>query len=303
MLAAMRVLIVGCGYVGFPLGAELARLGHEVFGLRRSAEGAAGLAAAGVTPLTGDITNPAALARLPGPFDWVVDAVSSSRGDAEAYRRVFLDGTRHLLDALADAPPRKFVFTSSTSVYAQSDGSTVDESAATEPTSETGRVLVQAEQMVMQAWRVRKFPAVVLRLAGIYGPGRGHLFKQFLSGEARIEGDGARFINMVHVEDAAGAVMTALERAQPGGVYNVADDAPVSERAFFEWIAGELGRAMPPAAAEAGRVPRKRAVTHKRVSNAKLKSAGWRLKFPTFREGYAREIGTHRDTESRQPIR
>lgn len=76
----MRVLIVGCGYVGLPLGAELVRLGHEVFGLRRSPAGAAELTAAGLHPLVADITQPADLAALPGPFDWVVNTVSSSKG-------------------------------------------------------------------------------------------------------------------------------------------------------------------------------------------------------------------------------
>jgi len=295
----MRVLIVGCGYLGLPLGAELSRLGHEVFGVRRSAEGAGELTAAGITPLAADVTKPSELALLPWPFDWVVNAVSSTRGGVEDYRQVYLEGTRNLLHALAASPPRKFVFTSSTSVYAQADGSEVDESSATEPGSETSRVLVETEQLLLEAFRERRFPAVILRVAGIYGPGRGQLFKQFLRGEARLEGDGSRLINMIHVEDVAGAVIAALEHGHAGEVYNVADDEAVSHAGFFRWVSAQLGRPMPPAATGMEAAPRKRGVTNKRVLNSKLKAAGWRLKHPTFREGYASEMRRHGDAGTR----
>ena len=86
----MRVLIVGCGYVGVPLGAEMVRLGHEVYGVRRTREGEAELAAAGIKLVTADVTKPAELAQLPGPFDWVVNCVSSSKGGVEEYREVYL---------------------------------------------------------------------------------------------------------------------------------------------------------------------------------------------------------------------
>src|SRR5262249_7296633 len=114
---AMRVLIVGCGYVGLPLGAELIKQGHEVYGVRRSAHAEAALTAAGIKPLVADITRRDDLARLPGPFDAVVNCVSSNRGGLPEYRQVFLDGTRHLIDWLAPMPPTKFIYTSSTSVY------------------------------------------------------------------------------------------------------------------------------------------------------------------------------------------
>src|SRR5580698_6115534 len=147
----MRVLIVGCGYVGVPLGAELAKQGHEVYGVRRTAEGAADLRAAGIQPLTADVTKASDLAALPGPFDWVVNCVSSTRGGAEEYRAVYLQGTRNLVEWLAAAPPKKFVYTSSTSVYGQTDGSSVKESSPAEPASETARVLVETENVLLTA--------------------------------------------------------------------------------------------------------------------------------------------------------
>ena len=94
----MRVLIVGCGYVGLPLGAELVKLGHEVFGLRRSAGADANLKTAGITPLHADITQPETLATLPTGFGWVVNCAASAGGDVDAYRRLYLQGTRNLIE-------------------------------------------------------------------------------------------------------------------------------------------------------------------------------------------------------------
>src|SRR5438309_1980186 len=112
----MRVLIVGCGYVGLPLGAELVRRGHEVFGLRRSAGTEVDLQTRGIHPLVADVTNPESLAQLPAPFDWVVNTVSSTKGGLEEYRQVYFNGTRNLIAWLEPRPPKKFVYTSSTSV-------------------------------------------------------------------------------------------------------------------------------------------------------------------------------------------
>ena len=102
----MRVLIFGCGYVGLPLGAELARLGHEVFGLTRSGRRDAELRACGVEPLTADITRSDEPDALPRMLDWVVNTVSSNRGGLEDYRKVYLGGTRNLLAWLGAAPPK-----------------------------------------------------------------------------------------------------------------------------------------------------------------------------------------------------
>jgi len=286
---AMRVLIVGCGYVGLPLGAELVRQGHEVFGMRRTAEGDAELKAAGIQPVAADVTKPADLARLPGPFDWVVNCVSSSKGGVEEYREVYLQGTRNLMEWLVAAPPKKFVYTSSTSVYGQTDGSQVKESSPAEPAGETGRVLVETEKVLLEA--AKKIPVVILRVAGIYGPERGHLFLQYLKNEARIPGQGERIINMVHLDDVVGAVMTALKNGRAGEIYNVVDDEPVALIHFFRWLSETLGKWMPPFAMEEEAAERKRALTNKKVQNRRLKmELGYQFKYPNFRKGYTAEI-------------
>ena len=286
----MRVLIVGCGYVGRPLGAELVRQGHEVFGVRRSAAASAELAAVGIRPLAADVTDAATLAALPAPFDWVVNCVSSAGGGADDYRRVYLEGTQTLLRWLADRPPRKFVYTSSTSVYGQTDGALVKETAPTEPLLETGRILVETEDVLLEAARQRGFPAVILRAAGIYGPGRGHLLKQFLKNEARLDGTGERYLNMIHRDDVVGAIIAALQGARPGEVFNVVDDEPVTQATCLRWLAEELGKDPPPSA-PAPEAARKRGGTNKKVSNRKLKmELGCQLKYPNFRKGFSAEI-------------
>ncbi len=287
----MRVLIVGCGYVGLPLVAELVKQGHEVVGLRRSTGTEADFKAVGIKPLTGDITKAERLAQLPGGYDWVVSCVSASGGGEEEYREIYLQGTRNLVEWLGAAPPKKFVYTSSTSVYGQNDGSLVKESSVTEPAVETGKILVETEQVLLEAARQRKFPAVILRLAGIYGPDRGYWFKQYLSNDARIEGNGSHILNMIHRDDVVGAIIAALKSGRPGEVYNAVDDEPVTQLGFFQWLSGPLGKELPPSAPENAEVVRKRGVTNKKVSNRRLKmELGYQFKYPTFRQGYTAEL-------------
>ena len=286
----MKCLIVGCGYVGLPLGVELVRQGHEVFGLRRSPAAETELKAAGIQPLFGDVTRPETLATLPRAFDWVVNCVAAG-GDAENYRQVYLQGTRNLMEWLAPNPPKKFVYTSSTSVYGQTDGSQVKESSPTEPLVETAKVLVETEKVLLAAATDRKVPAVILRVAGIYGPDRGHAFKQFLKNEARIEGDGSRVMNMIHRDDLVSCIIAALKSGRAGEIYNAVDDEPVSQMTFFQWLAGTVGKYPPPSEPENPVENRKRGVTNKRVSNRRLKmELGCQFKYPNFRKGYSAEI-------------
>jgi nucleoside-diphosphate-sugar epimerase len=285
----MRVLIIGCGYVGLPLAVQLARQGHEVFGLRRSAENDHAMIAGGIKPLHGDVSKRDDLEKIPLPFDWVVNLVSSGKGGIEEYREFYFEGARNVVDWLRQNPPKKFVYASSTSVYGQSDASLVKESSPTEPESETSKVLVETESFLLKAFAEHKFPAVILRVAGIYGPDRGHLFLQYMRNEAKIPGKGERFINMIHLDDLVGVVIAALKNGRPGEIYNAVDDEPVAHIHFFRWLSETLGKWMPPFAPEED--GRKRGVTNKKVSNRKLKmELGYQFKHPTFRQGYTAEI-------------
>jgi nucleoside-diphosphate-sugar epimerase len=302
----VRVLIIGCGYVGLPLGAELALRCHEVFGLRRNRSAAAELENAGIKPLFADITKSGELANLPRDFDWVVNCVASSGGGADEYRSVYLQGMRNVIEWLAPAKeirPRnagspRFVYTNSTSVYAQNDGSVVDEASPTKPTAETAQILLETERALLTAAHQRNFPAMILRVAAIYGPGRGYWFKQFVNGEARLEGKGERILNMIHRDDVVGCIIAALENGTPDNIYNAVDDEPVSQFDFFSWLATNLGRPMPDSASENAEATRKRGATNKMVSNRKLKTdLGYRFKYPTYRDGYTAEVQRQRTTQ------
>ena len=289
MSRSRRVLIMGCGYVGEALAQRLSSAGHTVFGLRRSPPDPG--TELPYVPLIGDLTRPESWSHLPGPFDWVANCVSSSRGGVAEYRQVYLEGNRNLLEWLRSHPVSAFAYTSSTSVYGQTDGSWVDETAPTQPGTETGQCLVETEQLLLTAAQEHGIPVRILRVAGIYGPGRGHLFQQFLRGEARLQDQGQRFLNMIHREDVASALEASLERGHSGEVYNACDLEPVTQRDFLQWLADQTGRPLPPPA-EPGTGPvRKRGVTHKRVSAAKLRQeTNWTPRFPTFREGYAEAL-------------
>jgi nucleoside-diphosphate-sugar epimerase len=279
------------------LGARLARQGHTVCGLRRHATPE--LAAAGIQPVVADLTREESLREVRADFDWVVNCASSSHGDAADYRSVYVEGNRRVIEwLLRSGHLQRYVYTSSTGVYGQDDGSWVVESSPTEPGPETARVLVEAERLLLGAAAQRGFPAVVLRVAGIYGPQRGFLLRRFLEGAARVEGEGDRWMNMIHREDVAGAIEAALRGGHGGEVYNVVDDEPAQQITVLRWLSENTGKPMPAAVEKPP--PGKRAVTSKRVSNHRLRSElGWRPMYPTFREGYAEELGIPQNTSTR----
>ncbi len=279
----MRVLVIGAGYIGLPLAEALASLGHSVYAMRRTPPATT---ATGVEWLSADVGELTSLQHLSHDWDWVVNCAASSHGGLEDYRRVYLGGARNVLAWLGAHPPKKYVYTSSTSVYGQADGSPVDEQSPTEPEPETARVLVETEQLLTRA-ADEGFPAVILRVAGIYGPNRGYWLKQFLAGEARLEGTGGRWLNMVHRDDVIGAIIAALERGVPGQTYNVVDDEPVSQRTVFAWLAARLNKPLPPTVPEKEATNRKRGSSNKRISNQRLRrELGWAPRYPTFREGF-----------------
>lgn len=271
-----RVVILGCGFVGARAARLFAQAGWDVTGVTRSSL----LPGESYRVLACDITSAASLsaARELHGADAVISAVSAGRGGEEAYREIYLRGIEN---AIACLRPRRVIFTSSTSVYAQTDGAWVTEESPAHPLSATSRVLREAEEAALA------HGGIVARLAGIYGPGRSVLLRRFLDGSAVIAGDGGRHINQIHADDAAGALFHLAAHDLPPGIYNAADNAPMTQLAFYEWLAARLGRPLPPRGpAESNR---KRGVTNKRVSNAKLRSLGWTLAYPSFQEAMARD--------------
>ncbi len=278
-----RLLIAGCGYVGRAAAGLFQKAGWEVEGWTHSAESAALLAGQPYSVHAVDITERNAVESAAQQFDAVIHCASSGGGGPESYRKVYLEGARHLLEELS---PDRFLYTSSTSVYAQSDGEWVDEKSAATPSHETGRILRETEDLVRQKG------GAVLRLAGIYGPGRSALLRKFLAGEARLDGEGGRFLNHAHRDDIASALWHLATLPEPAwmnaGIVNVADDEPLTQREAYEWLSAKLDRPMPPAATQPAQ--RKRGSSNKRVSNRKLREVGWKPEYPNLPSGMEKSV-------------
>ncbi|MBN2194232.1 MAG: NAD-dependent epimerase/dehydratase family protein [Polyangiaceae bacterium] len=273
-----RILIVGAGYVGCALGARLAARGDEVFALRRRVL----LVPPPLSPVTADVTRPETLSGLPDRLDSVVFTIAPDATTDEAYAHTYVDGTRHLLAALAEqgGEPPRILFTSSTSVYGQGDGEWIDETSPAEPTSFSGRRLLEAEALLGASGR----PVVVLRLGAIYGPGREGLVQRVREGSATYPRAGPCYGNRNHKDDCAAALEHLIALGTPAPLYLGVDHEPADLRVVLEWLAARLGVSMPQAADEASS-PRR--ASSKRASNRLLVESGFRFRYPTFREGYA----------------
>ncbi len=275
-----RILIAGCGYVGQATADLFHEAGWTVEGWTRSRESAGRLAGKPYPVYALDITNRVEVCTRIATFDAVIHCASSGGGDADTYHQIYLNGARNLLDRFNGSI---VVFTSSSSVYAQTDGSWVTEESETKPTRETGRTLLETENLVLV------HGGIVARLAAIYGPGRSALLSKFLSGEATIDPESDRFINQVHRDDIAAALLFLLDR-QPQGkqIYNVVDDQPIRQSECYRWLAQKLNRPLPPIGKSTRRY--KRGDSNKRVSNAKLRKLGWTPRYPSFADAMEKSI-------------
>jgi nucleoside-diphosphate-sugar epimerase len=275
-----RILIAGCGYVGQATADFFHASGWAVEGWTCSAKSAATLSAKPYPICKVDISQRAQVAQRAGMFDAVVHCASSSGGDAKIYRQVYLNGARNLLEML---PGSKLLFTSSTSVYAQRDGSWVTEESETKPVRETSRILLETERVVLASG------GIVARLAGIYGPGRSASLNKFLAGTAIIDLENDRIVNQVHRDDIAAALFLLLSRDAEGAqIYNVVDDQPILQSECYRWLAHRLNQPLPPIGRSTQE--RKRGDSNKRVSNAKLRRSGWTPQYPTFAEAMEKNI-------------
>lgn len=268
------VVLVGVGELGSHIGLGLAAQGLNVAGLRRSAH----LVPDPILPVAADLTGSDPLPALTA--DLLVVCLTADGRDEDAYRRTYLQGMIRALDALTQSPQRA-VLVSSTSVYGDRDA-LLDEESPPEPTRATGAVLLEAER----AFQDRVPAGTVLRMSGIYAPGRAQrLVDQVHRGD---NPDPGRWTNRIHEADAAAAVVHVLTRSDPPSLiepvettpdlYVVTDDQPAPVGEVRAFLAGQLGVPWAPVAVD----------PHgKRLSNARLRRAGFELQFPTYREGYA----------------
>jgi nucleoside-diphosphate-sugar epimerase len=275
-----RILIAGCGYVGEATANAFHERGWEVEGWTATVESAAKLSDRPYAVHAVDVADRDAVSGSPDGFDVVIHCVSSRGGDEEEYRRLYFDGAQNLLRAFPDAT---LLFTSSTSVYPQTNGSVVDESSPAEPRHGKGKILRETEELVLAAG------GIVARLGGIHGPHRSFFLTRLLEGRTPLDGND-RLINQVHRDDIVSALLLLADRRADcrGEIFNVVADEPVKASAAYEWLSTRLKRPLVSDAADAR--PRKRGESNKRVSNRKLRALGWTPRYPTFESAMTESI-------------
>ncbi len=274
----MTILLAGCGDLGTEAGLRFAALGHRVIGWRRSP---AKLPAA-IEGVAADLASPD-LPPVPADTSTVVIAVAASSPTEEAYHSAYVRGVANVLGALErdGVTPERIIFVSSTAVYGDAGGGWVDEGTPTNPAGFSGRVLVEAEDLLQARLTGTRTAGISLRLGGIYGPGRTRLIDQVKSGSAVIPED-VRYTNRIHRDDAAAALVhLATMDAVPAPVYVGMDNEPADLGTVLRFLAAELGLPSP-CVGDAG--PARGG--NKRCANHLLLSTGFAFRFPTFREGY-----------------
>lgn len=278
-----KILIAGCGYVGGALAERLVAGPHEVWGLRRRPL----MMPLGVQPIEADLAVARTLRDLPRDLEFIVYSAAPSGGDDAHYRTAYVEGVNRLLEALAEQHqrPRRIFFLSSTSVYGQSKGEWVDESSETEPLDFRGKRVLEGESILREG----PLASTVLRLGGIYGPRRTGMIDRVRTGQAAFRKGSPHYTNRIHRDDVVGALAHLMEMDGPAPLYVAVDDDPAEESVVLQWLAGVLGAPEPRVEREpdAGR----RVLTNKRCRNDLLRSSGYAMQYPSFREGYAALVG------------
>lgn len=293
---ARRLMIFGCGYIGTAVAQWALSQGWQVGALTRNPAQAAALRAGGVDPVIEvelDATD--WHGRLRPDWDVVLNSVSSAGGGLEGYEKSYRRGQQSILQWAATGQVGTLIYTSSTSVYGVGDGAIVTEATPAEPASPTGQV-VRASEQLLEGPPAGIRRAFVLRLAGIYGPGRHHLLDQLRAGESVFPGTGDHFLNLAHQADIVQAVAAAAQAREghPGGTYLVADGQPATKAEVTRWLAAQLGLREPrfdPAQAPrrmGARLFGRGGPPHRRMDSTRIQQElGVRWLYPDYRAGYA----------------
>ncbi len=292
----MHKLIVGCGYLGRRVAAAWLQAGHSVTALTRSANNAVELSRLGITPVIGDVCDPKSLAALP-VVQSVLFAVGYDRSSGHTQRDVYVEGLRHVLDQVAGRCER-LIYISSSSVYGQSLGEWVDESSPCEPVQSGGQCCLAAEELIRATFPILADTAAaarplanVLRLSGIYGPGRLLARVESLRAGEPLAGRGDAWLNLIHVDDAVGAVLACERQGQPGETYLVTDDRPLRRDEYYSQLARWVV-APPPMFLDDQPAKRGSGGLNKRCSNGKARAQlGLTLRFPSFIAGLPHALG------------
>lgn len=238
-------LIAGCGYLGLRAAQHWVGTGDSVSAITRSAERAEVFRRRGLTPVLGQLAGESLSASLPAA-QTVLWAVGFDRSAGDSRQAVWIDGLTHFVSALT-APPRRFLYISSTSVYGDQVGTAIDESSQPAPLTEGGRFCLQAESLLRQlmAERFPETQVCVLRMAGIYGPDRLLRRVEDLRSQTPLPGMGDQWLNLIHVDDAVTAVAHMASADEVPDLLNVVNAGTLTRAAYYEQLAG-LADAPPP---------------------------------------------------------
>jgi nucleoside-diphosphate-sugar epimerase len=250
----------------------------------RSAERAEALLTEGLTPIVADVMRPDTLSALPSA-DVLLYAVGFDRAAGHARREVYVQGLENVLRTASNRTGR-CVYVSSTSVYGQTAGEWVDELSPCEPVTEGGRVCLEAEQLLRRrGGEGHAADAIVLRLSGIYGPGRLLARWEALRAGDAVTGDPEAWLNLIHVEDAALIAAACAKGGRTGATYLVTDDRPITRREYHTRLA-ELAGAPSPRFTGVDADHARISGLNKRCRNARVKrELELELRFPTIAEG------------------
>jgi nucleoside-diphosphate-sugar epimerase len=299
----MAKLIFGCGYLGTRVASLWQQAGNEVFAVTRSSERAATFAASGLKPIVADLTASAELP-IPQGVRTALFAVGYDRQSGQPIHEVYVGGLARALACLPDSI-QKVIYISSTGVYGQvtdnsplapggrgagGEGWVVDESSPCQPTRDGGRACLAAENLLRASRWADK--SIILRLAGIYGPGRIPRSQDLLAGKP-IDAPAAGWLNLIHVEDAARIVLRAETRAATPKLYVVSDGQPVIRGDYYRELARLLGAPPPRFSEPAPDSPAAlRAASDKRINPRRLfTDLQPTLLYPSYREGLAAICG------------
>lgn len=236
--ASGRRLVVGCGYLGRRVAAGWLARGDRVWATTRSPQRAAELAAAGLEPLVVDLTGPFPLAALPD-VDTVLWSASPDPASGTGHHALHVVGLGAVLDALPGTP--RVLFTSSTGVYGDAAGGIVTEATPPQPDRPAGRAILEAERILGARCPGR---SVVLRVAGLYGPGRLPRLDDLRAGRP-LAGDPDTWLNLIHADDAAAVVVAVADHPAPAPLYVVSDGRPVRRREWYAALARLVGAPEP----------------------------------------------------------
>ena len=292
-----KVFIFGCGYLGIRLADTLIATGHEVGALTKNETFADVLRARGITEVIVDRLESHTWHSLVGnDYTKIINCVSSAGNGLSGYESSYYEGQASIIQWAKSHSIETFVYTSSTSVYPENSGGLVSEDSLKEDSvhSDTAQVLIRSENLI-ESNQSHFDDYFILRLSGIYGPKRHYLLNQIQSSSA-IAGSGDYFMNMIHIDDIVTAIIGLINvKADiPSGIYNLSDDMPTQKKVVVEWLANELGIAVPTFdkySVTQRNVSRKTRTKNRRIANTKIKQVmGLVLKYPTYKEGYTHII-------------